>query len=164
MACLAVLLLSSLIRLHADSDPNPAAVNSAVTSAQTWLSQIDTGKYDQSYADGCLAFHNKVTHEEWVTVLKALRPPLGSVVSRKLTGHVYHSDGFQGLEGECIVITYNTVFSKMPSDVETVVLKHEDGRWRGAGYNAQPVAETPSDADSPPPAAAQTEVEQHEAH
>ena len=139
-------------------------VDSAVSSAQTWLSQIDSGKYDQSYAEGCLAFHNKVSHEQWTTVLKALRPPLGSVVSRKLAAHAYHPDGFQGLEGECMVITYNTVFTKMPSDVEIVVLKHEDGHWRGAGYNAQPVVEAASDADNPPPAAAQTEVDQHEAH
>ena len=150
--------------LAADSTENSAQLTSAANSAQTWLGQIDSGKYDESYADGCLAFHNKVTHEEWLTILKALRPSLGTVVSRKLANHVYHPDGFQGLEGECMVLTYNTVFSKMPSDVETIVLKLEDGRWRGAGYNAQPMATAPADADSPPPADAQTEVHQQSAH
>jgi serine/threonine-protein kinase len=150
--------------LSAEPTENSAQLSSAVNSAQAWLGQIDAGKYDDSYAEGCVAFHNKVTHEEWLTVLKALRPSLGSVVSRKLANHVYHPDGFQGLEGECMVLTYNTVFSKMPADIETIVLKREGGRWRGAGYNAQPMAVPPADADSPPPADAQTEVHQQSAH
>jgi hypothetical protein len=144
------------------STEDPAAVKSALASAQEWLVEIDTGRFDQSYAEGCLAFHNKVTRAEWNTVLKSLRTPLGSVINRKLANYSYHPDGYEGLEGECIVITYNTSFSKLPSDLEVVVLKHEDGQWRGAGYNAQPQGD--ADSDSPPPANPQTEVTQKQVH
>jgi hypothetical protein len=144
------------------STEDPAAIKAALASAQEWLAEIDAGHFDQSYAEGCLAFHNKVSRAEWDTVLKSLRMPLGPVINRKFANYSYHPDGYEGLEGECMVITYNTSFSKLPSDLEVVVLKHEDGQWRGAGYNAQPQGE--AESDSPPPADAQTEVTQKQVH
>jgi hypothetical protein len=149
--------LAAMNRAHADADP--ALVNEALAAAHGWLAQIDSGKYEESYDAGCLAFHNKVTQVQWTTVLKSLRPPLGTVVSRKVVKTEYKPDGLEGLQGECMVITYNTAFSKVPTDLEIVVLKREDGQWRGAGYNAQPQGD-PTDTDSPPPAEAHTEVNQ----
>jgi hypothetical protein len=147
--------------LRADPTADPALTKEALASAQNWLTEIDSGRYDESYSEGCLAFHNKVTREQWDTVLKALRPPLGSLVTRKVASYSYKPDGYGGLEGECMVITYNSAFTKLPSDLEVVVLKREDGQWRGAGYNAQP--QTEADSDSPPPADAETEVNQQPA-
>lgn len=152
-----VMALAAVHRAHADADP--AMVNEAVAAAHGWLAQIDAGKYEDSYNEGCLAFHNKVTQGQWTTVLKSLRPPLGTVVSRKVVKTEYKPDGLEGLTGECMVITYNTAFSKVPVDLEIVVLKREDGQWRGAGYNAQPQGD-PTEPDSMPPAEAHTEVNQ----
>ena len=151
-------------RASTEPTADPAAVKSALSSSQSWLAEIDSGKYDQSYSEGCTAFHNKVTHEQWVTVLKALRPPLGALVSRKVASYAYKPDGYEGLEGECMVIKYTTAFAKVPSDLELVVLKREDGQWRGAGYNAQPQGDAGQDTDAPPPPDAHTEVDQQPAH
>ena len=155
LACSVALL--AMNRVKADEDP--ALINDAIAAAHNWLAQIDSGKYEDSYNEGCLAFHNKVSEVQWTTVLKSLRPPLGTVVSRKVVKTEYKPDGLEGLQGECMVITYNTAFSKVPVDMEIVVLKREDGQWRGAGYNAQPQGD-PTDDDSPPPAEAHTEVNQ----
>ena len=141
------------------ASPDADLVKSALGSSQNWLAEIDSGKYDESYNEGCLAFHNKVSRDQWDTILKALRPPLGAVVSRKVASYVYKPDGYEGLEGECFVIRYNTSFSKVPTNLELVVLKKEDGQWRGAGYNAQPQGSA-TDTDLPPPADAHTEVNQ----
>jgi hypothetical protein len=153
------LFFSAFLATSSAQADDDSAVNGALAAAQSWLAQIDSGKYDESYAEGCVAFHNKVTLNQWSVVLKALRPPLGSVVSRKVVKTDYKPDGVEGLEGECMVITYNTAFSKVPSDLEIVVLKREDGQWRGAGYNAQPQGDN-SDVDSPPPPDAHTDVSQ----
>ena len=142
---------------------DPALIKSALDSSKGWLAEIDSGKYDQSYTEGCVAFHNKVSRDQWTVILKALRPALGNLVSRKMASYAYKPDGFEGLQGECMVIKYNSSFAKAPTDLELVVLKREDGQWRGAGYNSQPQGED-QDTDSPPPANAQTEVNQQPVH
>jgi hypothetical protein len=126
----------------------------ALATAQSWLAQIDAGKYEQSYAEGCTAFHNKVSENEWTIVLKSMRPPFGDLVSRKVASHSYRPEGYEGLEGECMIITYNTSFSKNDNVVEIVVLKREQGKWLGAGYNAQP--QVVDDNSQPPPQVQQT--------
>jgi hypothetical protein len=151
---LAALIASLSLRPGAARADDAASAAEALAAAQRWVQEIDAGQYVQSYEEGCTAFHNKVSQEQWVTILKALRPALGTLISRKEASHSYRPDGFEGLDGECMVVTYNTSFSKMASDVEVVVLKREDGQWRGAGYNAQPQGPDPA------PGAAESEQTQ----
>jgi hypothetical protein len=128
----------------ADSDSD------AADAAKHWLAEIDSGKYEQSYDEGSAALHNKVTKDQWLTVMNAIRAPLGTLASRKEASHADKPDGFEGLQGECIVLTYNTSFSKVDSSIEIVVLKMEDGVWKGAGYNEQPQGPAPAPPPTPP--------------
>ena len=112
-------------------------VDSALAASKVWLAQIDAGQYDDSYVFGCDAMHDKVPQDRWNIVLKSLRSPWGTVVSRKQVSHVYQGSGYLGSEGEFMVITYDTSFQKFGQTTEIVVLKWEDGKWRGAGYNAK---------------------------
>jgi hypothetical protein len=121
----------------------------AAAAAKSWLAQIDAGQYQQSYDEGSTALHNKVSLDQWLTVMNAIRTPLGTLVSRKEVGHSDKPDGFEGLQGECIVLTYNTSFSKLDSSIEIVVLKKEDGVWKGAGYNEQPQGPAPAAPAAP---------------
>jgi Protein of unknown function (DUF4019) len=124
-------------------------VDSALAAAKAWAAQIDAGQYDESYLFGCEAMHDKVPQDRWDLVLKALRAPWGPVVSRKQVSHVYQPNGYQGTEGEFMVITYDTAFQKFGPAMEVIVLKWEDGKWRGAGYNAK-AKPSPDDASAPP--------------
>jgi hypothetical protein len=120
---------------------DPAAdsrAKEAVAAAQQWLAEIDANKVEESYTAGCTAFHNKVSKQQWITVLNALRPSIGNMTSRSEQSAEYKPDGFEGLEGECVLIKYNSVFSVIGASLEVVVMKREDGQWRGAGYNVQP--------------------------
>ncbi len=126
---------------------NPADDNrtrDALAAAQLWLAKIDANKVEDSYADGCTAFHNKVSMQQWITVLNALRPSIGTMTSRKELSAEDKPDGFEGLEGDCVVIKYDSVFSVIGQALEVVVMKREDGQWRGAGYNVQPEAAPPA--------------------
>ena len=146
---LPVCLLLALPVIHSAPSDVPAGTNDAVAAARAWLAEIDAGHYDQSYAEGCRAFHNKVTLDQWKTVLRALRPTFGAMVSRREISSSYRPDGVEGLDGECMLVTFNTSFSNIPSNTELVVLKKEDGQWRGAGYNAQPVQQDQGSAGGP---------------
>jgi hypothetical protein len=132
------------------ADPaDTARTAPAVAAAQQWIAEIDTDKVDESYDQGCTAFHNKVTRQQWITVLRALRPSIGHVSKRTEQSADYKPDGFEGMEGECVVIKYATTFSVIGPATEVVVMKREDGAWRGAGYNVQPQLQQP---DQNPPA------------
>jgi hypothetical protein len=105
--------------------------------------------------------HDKVPQDRWEEVLKALRIPWGPVVSRKQISHVYKPNGYEGTEGEFLIITYDTSFQKLSPATETVVLKWEDGKWRGAGYNAG-AKPSPDDNSTPPPSSSTTETQTQE--
>ena len=75
-------------------------IDNAVVTSKAWVAQIDAGQYDDSYAFGCGAMHDKVPQDRWAQVLKALRAPWGTVVSRKQVSHIYKPNGFsEGTEG-----------------------------------------------------------------
>jgi hypothetical protein len=126
-------------------------IDNALVASKAWVAQIDAGQYEESYAFGCGAMHDKVPQDRWMEVLKALRTPWGPVVSRKQISHIYKPTGWQGSEGEFMIITYDTSFQQLSAATEVVVLKWEDGRWRGAGYNAGAKASPEDDSATPPP-------------
>ncbi len=111
-------------------------IQSALPAAENWVAQVDAGHYDDSYLAGSTILHEQVSQTQWVEVMKTLRPRWGSVLSRKVVSHVYKPDGFAGKDGEFMVITYDTSFKELEAGMEVVVLRWEDGQWRGAGYTA----------------------------
>jgi hypothetical protein len=137
-------------------------IDNALVASKTWVAQIDAGRYDESYAFGCGAMHDKVPQDRWAQVLKALRTPWGPVLSRKQLSHIYKPNGYEGSEGEYMVITYDTSFKRLGAAKEVVVLKWEDGKWRGAGYNAG-AQSSPDDGSAPPspPSTTETHTESH---
>jgi hypothetical protein len=132
-------------------------IDNALVASKAWVAQIDAGQYDESYAFGCSAMHDRVAQDRWMQVLKVLRAPWGPVVSRNQISHIYKPNGYQGSEGEFMVITYDTSFKQLNSATEVVVLKWEDGQWRGAGYNAGAKL-PPDDGSTPPPPPNPTET------
>ncbi len=134
-AALATLALITAPKAIASSNDDPSVA--ALAASKSWISLIDAGNYTESYAFACGAMHEKVAEDRWELILKALRAPWGRVADRQQISHVYKPNGFEGTEGEFMVITYDTTFAKALEATEVVVLKKEDGEWRGAGYNAQ---------------------------
>ena len=156
------LFLAGILCLFFATTPKALAsaedqIDNALVVSKTWVSQIDAGQYDESYAFGCDAMHDKIPQDRWGLVLKALRAPWGPVASRKQISHIYKPNGYMGSEGEFMIITYDTSFQHLNPATETVVLKWEDGKWRGAGYNAGPKP-SPDDATAPSPSSS-TEIQ-----
>ena len=144
-------------RAHASAEDE---VGQAITASLAWVGQIDSGKYDESYSFTCEETRDRFPQDHWVDVLKAIRHQWGDVVSRQQLRHVYKPNGVPGLEGECMVITYNTNFKNLSNATETVVLKWEDGQWRGAGYRAGPTVDP--NAEPAPVSNSDTQIQTQE--
>ena len=150
-----LLVLAGILCFLFAATPNVLAsaedqIDNALVVSKAWMAQIDAGQYNESYDAGCGEMHDKVPEDRWTNVLKALRGLYGPVLSRTQISHVYKPSGYQGSEGEFLIVTYDTSFAKLSPATEVVVLKWEDGKWRGAGYNAGPKT-SPDDATAPPP-------------
>ncbi len=146
-------------KVHASASDQ---IDQAVNASKGWVAQIDAGQYDQSYAFGCDEMHDKIAQDKWELILKSLRTPWGAVVNRTQVSHIYKPNGFEGTEGEFMVITYDTAFKKLGPATEVIVLKWEDGKWRGAGYNAQPKAPVGDESTPQPPmSTTETHTDEH---
>ena len=125
------LLFVAILRCPAADDP----FDSALPAAQAWLGLIDAGNYDGSYDTAGRGLYEKVpTKKQWVTALKIMRAPWGGVVNRSPIQHLYQPNGIIGLNGECMLIAFDTSTKKDSDTKEVVVLRFEDGKWRGVGY------------------------------
>ena len=136
-------------------------VDDGLVASKNWVAQIDAGHYDDSYAAASGEMRDKVQQDRWALVLKSIREPWGAVVSRHQLSHVYKPNGFEGTEGEFLVITYDTSFQKLPEATELVVLRWEDGQWRGAGYNAGAKPSTDNSGPVPPDSTTQVQTQDH---
>jgi hypothetical protein len=136
-------------------------VDQAVVASKAWVNAIDAGKYEDSYDFTCDETRTRFPEDRWVEVLKALRRPWGGVVTRQQLSHVYQPHGVPGLDGECVVVTYKTTFKNLDPATEVVVLKWEDGKWRGAGYRAGPAADANAASSPADNSTTETRTERH---
>lgn len=107
----------------------------AIMAAGEWLSLVDSGNYEQSWKEASEYFRNAISEEQWAQALKAVRPPLGQLVSRKVTSALYMTALPGAPDGEYVVIQYQSSFGNKKSAVETVTpMLDQDGVWRVSGY------------------------------
>ena len=127
------LALLMAICAGAQSQPKPEQV--AQQSSDTWLALVDSGKYGQSWQESSHFFKAHVTREQWQSMLRASREPLGKMLSRKLKSATYTKMLPGAPDGEYVVIQYESSFEHKQSSVETVTpMLDKDGKWRVSGY------------------------------
>ena len=107
----------------------------AQAAAESWLKLTDVGNADASWDQAAKLFKGAITKEKWTQALAGVRPPLGKVVSRKLTSRKYAEKVPGAPDGKYVTIQYETVFEKKPSAVESITpMLDPDGVWRVSGY------------------------------
>jgi len=125
------LVLSVCVVLAAETEK----VKLALSSAETWLSLVDEEKYADSWNEAAGYFKGSVKQEQWQETLKAVRKPLGQVISREVKSKSYHTSLPGAPDGEYVVIQFDTSFDNKKSAVETVTpMLDKDGKWRVSGY------------------------------
>ena len=107
----------------------------AKRSAEGWLSLIDNGDYDGSWASAATYFKKQVTDNGWRDAMNGVRVPLGRLQSRTLAAATAATTLPGAPDGEYRVFQFDTSFEHKQTAVETVTAVLEtDGNWRIAGY------------------------------
>lgn len=108
---------------------------SAIASAERWLTIVDNGNYSESWQKASEFFKQAVRQDQWEQAVRALRKPLGKLVSRKLKSASYTTSLPGAPDGEYVVIQFDTSFENKKSGIETVTpMMDKDGMWRVSGY------------------------------
>ena len=114
---------------------NDESIRSAETAAHSWLELADQGGFENTWLQASSLFRAAVTQAEWERALAAARGPLEELVSRNLASAEFYLTLPGAPDGEYVVLTFDSVFTKKAAAVETVtVMKDADGSWRVSGY------------------------------
>jgi len=126
-----VLLMFALASVAVAEDKTKAAE----AAAEAWLQLVDSGHYAQSWQDASSMFKAAVGEREWEQKLKAVRAPLGEMVSRKVRSADFATQLPGVPDGQYVVIRYDTSFANKKSAIETVTpMLDKDGQWHVSGY------------------------------
>lgn len=127
-----IALLFSVINVCAEESDQTAA---GLAASLVWLTAVDRADYDASWREAASIFKNAVQAPQWAQSMKAVREPLGKVISRKKMSANYHTSLPGAPDGAYVVIQYATVFENKRSAVETITpMLDKDGKWRVSGY------------------------------
>jgi hypothetical protein len=125
------LLLSVGVVAAGDSEKGKAAV----AAAEEWITMVDDGKYAESWKEAAQYFKNAVKQEQWEQSLRAVRNPLGKLISRKVKSKTYTTSLPGAPDGEYLVIKFKSSFENKKSAIETVTpMMDKDAKWRVSGY------------------------------
>ncbi len=107
----------------------------AVESSIVWLALVDSGKYSESWEEAAAYFKSAISKEQWQAVIKAVRRPLGRVISREIKSKQFTETLPGTPDGQYVVIQYKTSFEYKKSAVETITpMLDKDSKWRVSGY------------------------------
>jgi hypothetical protein len=132
------LILSALLFAFSSgctAPSDPGAEEAAVNISLEWLQQVDEGNYSGTWNEAAQFFKTAVDKNQWQAKIKAVREPLGRVISREITSKKYAEELPGAPDGQYFVIQFKTSFENKKSSVETVTpMLDKDGMWRVAGY------------------------------
>lgn len=107
----------------------------AQAAAESWLKLTDAGNAAASWDAAAELFKGAVTKDQWSQSLAGTRPPLGKVISRKVTSRQYSEKVPGAPDGKYVIIQYESAFEKKATAVETITpMLDPDGTWRVSGY------------------------------
>ncbi|HNX33239.1 MAG TPA: DUF4019 domain-containing protein [Kiritimatiellia bacterium] len=113
----------------------PEKEKAAVAAAEKWVALVDGGKYAESWKEAAAYFRNAVPQAQWEQMARAVRQPLGKLVSRKVKATTYKTALPGAPDGEYVVIKFETSFENKKAATETVTpMMDKDGQWRASGY------------------------------
>ncbi|HYG99577.1 MAG TPA: DUF4019 domain-containing protein [Terriglobales bacterium] len=107
----------------------------AQSAGEQWLAVIDNGKYGESYDMAAPMFKAALQKADWERSLRAVRAPLGNIVSRQLASATYTTSLPGAPNGKYVVMQFNTNFQNKKDAVETLTMVlADDGQWKSTGY------------------------------
>jgi predicted SnoaL-like aldol condensation-catalyzing enzyme len=107
----------------------------AIVAAEHWLHLVDNGKYTESWDQAATYFKSAIKPDDWKRTIKAVRKPLGNVISRSIISQQYTTTLPGAPDGKYVVIQYETSFSNKRAAIETITpMMDKNGKWHISGY------------------------------
>ncbi len=103
-------------------------------AALVWLSQVDAGRYAQSWSQAGTLFRTAMASQDWSQRIGAVRLSMGGVASRTFISEEGTTSLPGAPDGDYDIITYRTAFANKKAALETVILSREGAVWRVDGY------------------------------
>ena len=117
------------------AEANELEQQMAIGSAEDWLHLVDNGKYAESWEQGATYFKSAIKSADWEQTIKAVRKPLGNVISRSIVSQQYTTTLPGAPDGKYVVIQYQTSFANKKEAIETITpMMDKDGKWHVSGY------------------------------
>jgi DNA-binding CsgD family transcriptional regulator len=108
----------------------PIAESAVTQAARQWLTLVDEGKWQQSFAATTQSFQSLNTPQMWQSASESARVPLGRVLSRSVSSQVSVPAPPNGYQ----MIRFKTDFANKAGAVETLSLAREGESWKVVGY------------------------------
>ena len=107
----------------------------AIVAAEHWLDLVDNGNYAESWKQAATYFKSAINRDDWKRTIKAVREPLGHVISRSIISQQYTTTLPGAPDGKYVVIQYETSFFNKRTAIETITpMMDKDGNWYTSGY------------------------------
>ena len=129
---LSVLAPAAVTETVAGVEPASATLSeaeAAARAAEDFLAMIDESRWAESYAATGAEFRRLNTLKAWTDVSARLRPPLGKLVTRNITGNEYVPAPPAGYR----LVKFRSAYAGGTTQTESVSLAWEDGAWKVAG-------------------------------
>ena len=101
----------------------------AARAAEAFLTLVDEGRWAESYAATAAEFRRLNTLAVWSEVSERVRPPLGKLLTRDLTGNEWVPAPPAGYR----LIKFRSAYANGTQQTESLSLAWEDGAWKVAG-------------------------------
>jgi len=101
----------------------------AARAAEDFLALIDESRWPESYAATGAEFRRLNTLKAWTDVSARLRPPLGKLLTRNITGNEYVPAPPEGYR----LVKFRSAYASGTTQTESISLAWEDGAWKVAG-------------------------------
>lgn len=101
----------------------------AARAAEAFLTLVDEGRWAESYAATGAEFRRLNTLAVWSEVSERVRPPLGKLLTRDLTGNEWVPAPPAGYR----LIKFRSAYANGTQQTESLSLAWEDGAWKVAG-------------------------------
>jgi len=135
MKLLKITIACLLLALNVAGADHDDAIASAQAAASSWLALADQSEFEDTWLEASSLFRGAISQADWQRALGAARTPLKDLVSRNLESANFYETLPGAPDGEYVVLTFDSSFTKKVAAVETVtVMKDEDGSWRVSGY------------------------------
>lgn len=137
LSVLAVLSLMSATQLAAQT-ASKADSMAARAAAKSWLGLVDRGQYAASWKAASKQFQGAVDTAKWSTALKEARGPFDPLANRTEASLHFVTNPPGAPQGEYAMLQYHAKAKSGGDVTERVVLVHQGGAWKAAGYFIKP--------------------------